>query len=136
MVWRSAGRAAGILARMVVPVVAVLIGLLAVLVALSRDREAAAHAVTGPDWDPLPEPADLARVTFPRALPGYDPATVEVTFETLIGAYVDLYAAAPPDVRERARRRAAARTGVEIPPAPEGPAEEGDILPPSGEPPA
>jgi hypothetical protein len=130
---------------MVVPVIAVLVGLLAVLVALARDREAVAHAVPGPDWDPLPEPADLARVTFPRALPGYDPATVEVTFEALVAAYVDLYAAAPPEVRDRARRRATARAGVHEPPAPPAaqPVEtdEGVILPasedaPADEPPA
>lgn len=108
---------------MAVVAVACLIGLVAVALALLWDQPVA-DRLRAPDWDPLPAPVDVSRVEFPLAFPGYDPATVEVTLETLNDAYADLLAVAPPAVVERARRRAALRAGREpaeaatVPPAP------------------
>jgi hypothetical protein len=105
---------------MVVAVIAGVIGLLTVLLACYR-QDATLDPPRDPDpgWEPLPAPNDVARPTFPAAFPGYDPAAVDATVEALLVAYEELWAAAPPDVRERARRSAARRRGVEAPaPAP------------------
>ena len=98
---------------MPVAIVASLLGLVAVLVAYYRDPPLAERTVAPPDWDVLPSPGDLARVEFPVAVPGYDPATVELHFELLTRAYADLLAVAPPEVIARARHRAAVRLGLD-----------------------
>lgn len=116
---------------MAVVVVACLIGLVAVALALLRDRPLA-DRLRAPDWDPLPAPVDVARVDFPLAFPGYDPATVELTLETLNDAYADLLAVAPPAVVERARRRAALRAGREPAAAVSGPRAPGRWSPVPG----
>lgn len=106
---------------MPVAIVASLLGLVAVLVAYYRDPPLAERRVVLPDWDLLPDPADLARVEFPIAVPGYDPATVEFHFDLVTRAYADLLAAATPDVISRARHRAAVRQGLDpdqLPPPP------------------
>ena len=99
---------------MPVAVVASLLGLVVVLVAYYRDTSLAEVAPAEPDWDLLPAPSDAARSDFPLAFPGYDPATVELHLDRLAGAYADLLAVAPPEVVERARRRAALRLGVDL----------------------
>jgi hypothetical protein len=104
---------------MPVAIVASLLGLVAVLVAYYRDPPMAERRVQAPDWDVLPDPGDLARVEFPIAVPGYDPATVEFHFDLVTRAYGDLLAVAPPEVIARARHRAAVRLGLDpdaIPP--------------------
>lgn len=90
-----------------------LIGLTVVLAALWRDEPVTPRgaAGVGPAWTGLPEPSDLARVEFPLAFPGYDPASVEVTYEAVVRAYEDLWAVTPQDVRQRARSRVATREG-------------------------
>jgi DivIVA domain-containing protein len=97
---------------MTLAVLAAVVGLVTVLVALYRDRtvldEAPALVL---DWDPLPSTTDIARTEFPLAVPGYEPAAVDVAMDTLAHAYADLLAEAPPDVRARAYRRAAVRLG-------------------------
>jgi hypothetical protein len=96
---------------MLVAVLAGFVGLVTVLVALQLDRPLDPEPIQ-PDWDVLPDPSDLARVSFPVSVSGYDPATVEVTFEALAAAYADLLAVADARTIERARRRAALRLGV------------------------
>lgn len=104
---------------MIVAVLAALAGLATVLVALYRDDAVVAPpAPAAPEWDPLPAPADLGRVDFPLSVPGYEPATVDVAFESLARAYADLLAEAPPAVRARAHRRASLRLGLDPSPAP------------------
>jgi hypothetical protein len=106
---------------MPVAIVASLLGLVAVLVAYYRDPPMAERRVEAPDWDVLPDPGDLARVEFPIAVPGYDPATVEFHFDLVTRAYGDLLAVAPPEIVARARHRAAVRLGLDpdaIPPPP------------------
>ena len=106
---------------MPVAIVASLLGLVAVLVAYYRDPPLAERRVAAPDWDLLPSPGDLARIEFPVAVPGYDPATVEFHFDLLTRAYSDLLAVAPPEVIAKARHRAAVRLGLDpdqIPPPP------------------
>lgn len=106
---------------MPVAIVASLLGLVAVLVAYYRDPPLAERTVAPPDWDVLPSPADLARIEFPVAVPGYDPATVEFHFDLVTRAYADLLAVASPEVIARARHRAAVRLGLDpdlIPPPP------------------
>ena len=98
---------------MPVAIVASLLGLVAVLVAYYRDPPLAERGVRLPDWDVLPDPGDLARVEFPVAVPGYDPATVEFHFDLVTRAYADLLAAATPEVITRARHRAAVRLGLD-----------------------
>jgi hypothetical protein len=101
---------------MPVVIAASLVGLAVVLVALWRDEPIAPRGASarGPDWRGLPEPSDLVRVGFPLSFPGYDPATVDLTLDALVRAYEDLWVVAPEDVRDRARRRAAARDGIEV----------------------
>lgn len=96
---------------MTVIVLTTLLGAAAVVVALARDEPMTPRAAAGtrPSWTGLPEPSDLARVSFPSAWSGYDPASVDVHFEAVLRAYEELWAAAPPEVRERARRRAEGR---------------------------
>jgi hypothetical protein len=115
---------------MVVAVIAGLVGLLTVIVAFYRqDAVLDPPAEPGPDWEPLPAPNDVARPAFPVAFPGYDPAVVDATIEALLVAYEELWAAAGPDARERARRGATRRRGV---------ADDGGALPrpEAGTPPA
>lgn len=97
----------------VVVVLLTLVGLAVVTVALMRDEPMTPRGAAGtrPAWSGLPDPADLARVSFPPALSGYDPAAVDVHFEAVLRAYEDLWVAATPEVRERARLRAEARAG-------------------------
>jgi len=97
-----------------------LIGLAAVLFAVYRDRAVVVHGPVAPDWDALPAPADLGHTAFPLAVPGYDPATVDIHLDRLCRAYADLYAAAPEDVREAARAEAALHRGEQPPPVQEG----------------
>lgn len=110
---------------MPVVVLASLAGLAVVAVALLRDEPIVPRGavVAGPRWQGLPEPADLARVSFPFSIPGYDPAAVDVHFEALVRAYETLWSAAPEDIRHRARLRAEARAGRLDPPD-ETPVEE------------
>jgi hypothetical protein len=98
---------------MPVAIVASLLGLVVVLVAYYRDPPLEERRVRVPDWDVLPDPGDLARIEFPIAVPGYDPATVEFHFDLLARAYADLLAAATPEVVARARHRAAVRQGLD-----------------------
>lgn len=88
-----------------------LIGLAAVLFAVYRDRSVVLHEPAAPDWDVLPAPADLGHTVFPLAVPGYDPATVDIHLDRLRRAYTDLYVAAPHDVRVAARAEAALQRG-------------------------
>lgn len=111
-----------------VAIAASVVGLLVVLVAYYRDEPLEQRRLHHPQWDLLPDPADLARTEFPLAFPGYDPATVEVHFDTLARAYADLLAVAPPEVVARARRRAAVREGLD-PADPRGHARD-DLSPP------
>jgi DivIVA domain-containing protein len=94
---------------MLVAAIACLVGLAAVLVALYRDEPVSVRRVS-PDWGPLPSPAEVAAASFPLTLRGYDPATVDAHIDRLRQAYDDLLAVAPPEVIERAHRRASART--------------------------
>ena len=98
---------------MPVAIVASLLGLVAVLVAYYRDPPLVDRRAQLPDWGVLPDPADLARVEFPVAFPGYDPATVEFHFDLVTRAYGDLLASATPEVIARARHRAAVRQGLD-----------------------
>lgn len=105
---------------MPVAIVVSLLGLAAVLVAYYRDPPLVERRLEPPDWGLLPDPADMARLEFPLAIPGYDPATVEFHFELVTRAYADLLAAATPEVIARARQRAALRQGLDpddVPPA-------------------
>lgn len=99
---------------MPVVVLVTLLGAVTVVVALLRDEPMTPRGATGvrPAWRGLPDPADLARVSFPSALSGYDPASVDVHFESVLRAYEDLWAVATPEIRERARMRAEARDGL------------------------
>jgi DivIVA domain-containing protein len=108
---------------MVVAVIAGLVGLVTVVVAFYRqDALLDPPRDPEPDWGPLPTPNDVARPTFPVAFPGYDPAAVDATLEALVIAYEELWTAAGPDARERARRAASRRRGGDAP-APLPPAE-------------
>jgi hypothetical protein len=98
---------------MALAIVASLLGLVTVLVAYYRDPPLEERTLVAPGWDVLPDPAEVARVEFPIAVPGYDPATVEFLFDLLTRAYADLLAVAPPEVVERARHRAAVRRGID-----------------------
>ena len=98
---------------MPVAIVASLLGLVAVLVAYYRDPPLPQRRRELPDWDVLPDPGDLARIEFPMAIPGYDPATVEFHFDLVIRAYGDLLACSSPEAVARARHRAAVRLGLE-----------------------
>ena len=104
---------------MFVAVVAGLVGLVAVVVALARDRPLDLPPPTGPDWDSLPAPDDVTRVSFPLTVPGYDPAHVEAHLDAVRRAYEDVLDVLPPQVLERARFRAALRAGREHVPAAE-----------------
>ena len=104
---------------MIVAVVAGFVGLVAVVVALARDRPLDLPAPSGPDWEGLPAPDDVTRVGFPLAVPGYDPAHVEAHLDAVRRAYEDVLDVLPPQVLERARFRAALRTGHEHVPAAE-----------------
>ncbi|MDQ3538239.1 MAG: hypothetical protein M3415_05530 [Actinomycetota bacterium] len=104
-----------------VAIIASLVGLIVVLLAYYRDTQLGDAGPPEPDWDLLPLPADVARADFPLAVPGYDPATVELHLDTLVLAYADLLAVAPPDVLERARWRVAVRRGLEPPGEPSAP---------------
>jgi hypothetical protein len=95
-----------------------LVGLAVVAVALWRDDDVDAPGPGAPDWDPLPLPGDLARIDFGLRVPGYDPATVDVTFDALVAAYADLLAEADPATRDRARRRVEQRLARAV--APDG----------------
>lgn len=98
---------------MPVAVLVTLLGVVTVVVALLRDEPMTPRGAAGarPAWRGLPDPADLARVSFPLALSGYDPASVDVHFESVLRAYEDLWAVATPEIRDRARMRAEARDG-------------------------
>ncbi len=96
---------------MLLVTLATLVALAATLVALYRDERLSAHQVAAPRA-PLPG-ADAVRVEFPVRPLGYAPAAVDTAYEALRLDYADLLAEAPPEVVERARRRAARRTGVE-----------------------
>lgn len=98
---------------MPVAIAASVLGLITVLVAFYRDEPLQERRLAEPDWGLLPDPGDLARVEFPLAFPGYDPATVEFHFELVTRAYGDLLAASTPEVIGRARHRAALRRGLE-----------------------
>ena len=98
---------------MALAIVASLLGLVTVLVAYYRDAPLEQRTLVAPSWDVLPDPAEVARVVFPMAVPGYDPATVEFHFDLLTRAYADLLAVAPPEVLTRARHRAAVRRGID-----------------------
>ena len=98
---------------MTVAVVASLVGLLAVVVALAKDRPLDALPPAGPAWDTLPSPDDVTRVTFPLAVPGYDPVHVEAHLDAVRRAYEDVLDVLPADVLERARFRSAMRAGRE-----------------------
>lgn len=116
-------------ARMVVAVFACVLGLAVVAWALYRDDPLPVPAPrSAPDWGPLPEPADLVRLEFPKTVPGYDPASVDAHLDALAVAYRDLLAEAPPEVVARARRRAAARRGIDLPP--EQPGDGAEAAPP------
>ncbi|HEY8338943.1 MAG TPA: DivIVA domain-containing protein [Egibacteraceae bacterium] len=112
---------------MVVAVLACAVGLAVVAWTLLRDDLLPAPAPrSAPDWGPLPEPADLLRLEFPKSVPGYDPASVDAHLDALVVAYRDLLAEAPPEVVARARRRAAARRGLPLDePAPSAPQQAG-----------
>ncbi|HWH31277.1 MAG TPA: hypothetical protein VNU01_01255 [Egibacteraceae bacterium] len=99
---------------MLVAAVTTLLGAVVVAAALLRDEPMTPRGAAGarPAWQGLPEPADLARTSFPQALAGYDPASVDVHFERMLRAYEDLWAVASPELRERARMRAASRSGA------------------------
>lgn len=100
---------------MTVAIIAAVVGLAAVLVAFYRDPPVEERRAHEPEWGLLPEPGDVARTEFPMAVPGYDPATVELHFDMLTRAYADLLASATPEVIARARHRAAVRRGIEPP---------------------
>jgi len=93
---------------------ACLVALGLTLVAVYRDEQGTGSEVAASSA-PLPD-ADDARVEFPVRPFGYAPAAVDTAYEALRLNYADLLAEAPPDVVERARRRAALRAGVEQPP--------------------
>src|SRR5688500_2596780 len=105
-------------------IAASLIGLVVVLVAFYRDAPVEERGVQQPEWDLLPDPAEVARVEFPLAVPGYEPAAVELHFDLLTRAYADLLAAATPEVIARARHRAAVRRGIDPDTLPVTPAVE------------
>ena len=103
---------------MPVAIIASLLGLVVVLIAYYRDTPLEERRLQAPDWELLPDPAEVARTEFPLAFPGYDPATVEFHFDLLTRAYADLLAVATPDVLSKARHRAAMRRGVDVPNTP------------------
>jgi hypothetical protein len=90
------------------------LGLLTVVVALHAQQEPLPEpGPAPPDWDGVPTPSDLARVSFPLRVPGYDPATVDATFHQLAQAYGDLLAESDPATVARARRRSLRRMGLD-----------------------
>lgn len=99
---------------MIVAILTSLVGLAIVLVAYYADEPIADRGVIRPSWGVQPDPGEVARTVFPLAYPGYDPATVEVHFDALNRAYADLFETASPEVRSRARQRAALRHGVDV----------------------
>lgn len=103
----------GMLGDMTVAVIASLVGLLTVLIALAKDRPLDVVAPGDPAWDTLPSPDDITRVELPLAFPGYDPAHVDAHLEAVRRAYDDVLAVLSPELRERARFRAALRSGAE-----------------------
>lgn len=115
---------------MVVAVLVSVLGLVTVVVALFRDAPLGMPPAPQADWDLLPTPSDVSRVEFPVSFPGYDPATVETTFEALRAVYADLLAAATPEVLARARQRSALRQGLPVPAAAAEPViGHGGVLP-------
>lgn len=100
---------------MPVAIIASLVGLVVVLIAYYRDTPLEERRLQAPNWELLPDPAEVARTEFPLAFPGYDPATVEFHFDLLTRAYADLLAVATPDVLSKARHRAALRRGIDVP---------------------
>lgn len=132
---------------MLVPAVVCFVGLIAVLWAIWNEPPPPEPALVA-DLAGLPTPADVARAEFPLAVPGYDPAAVEVRLDAIARAWADLLAVTPPEVLERARQRialrvrgpAAADEAVAPPAGLEGPArrplydrEEDDRGPRAGE---
>lgn len=109
---------------MLLAVVACVLGLAVVLYALYQDEPLVPAGPAAPEWDPLPTPSDVVRSEFRLAYPGYDPASVETHLDVLRRAYADLYAVAPQEVLERARRRAELRTGAERGRAPQPPRQD------------
>jgi hypothetical protein len=93
---------------MLVVTVTSLVGLVVIAWAVHRVDRAEDPAVV-PDWEAIPVPSDLTQIDLPVTYPGYDPASVEAALDAMRQAYTDLYVAAPPEVIERARRRAALR---------------------------
>lgn len=81
---------------MLVACLACLAGLVVVIVALARDEPPVRRAP--------PTLATPARLDFPLASPGYDPAAVEAYLEAVARALADLLSVAPPEIVERARR--------------------------------
>ena len=106
---------------MPVAITASLVGLIVVLIAYYRDTPLEERRLQAPDWDLLPDPAEVARTEFPLAFPGYDPATVEFHFDLLTRAYADVLAVATPEVLSKARHRAAVRRGIDMPTPPSDP---------------
>jgi hypothetical protein len=99
---------------MLLVIVVCVLGLLTVVLALLGQRDPLdAPGPVPPDWDIVPTPSDLARVTYPLRVPGYDPATVDATFDLLAQAYTDLVAVADAATLRRARRRTALRLGLD-----------------------
>lgn len=97
---------------MVVALVAGVLGFCTVVVAWYREDAVLERAPAfDPGFGPLPAPNDVARPSFPIAFQGYDPAAVDATLDALLVAYEELYVAAGPETRDRARRGAARRRG-------------------------
>lgn len=96
-----------------VPLVAIVVGLLAVLAGLYGTAPAPQRAVAPPpgDWEGLPVPADIRHASFPRRLGGYDPVAVEERLQAISAVYGDLLATLTPQQRTRAERAAERRTG-------------------------
>lgn len=117
-----------------------LIGLAAVLLAVYRDRAVLADGPAVPTWDALPAPADLGNAAFPLAVPGYDPASVDLHLDRLRRAYTDLYEAAPEHVLAAARAIAATGAAPEdVPreaPEPDADPDADPAQPPQPPPPA
>jgi DivIVA domain-containing protein len=100
---------------MIVAVFACLVGLIAVIATLLRDSAVEEPGPSAPGWEGLPGTSDVARADFPMAMPGYDPATVELHLDEVARAYADIVDAAPPEALERARERHRMRTGAPRP---------------------
>jgi DivIVA domain-containing protein len=87
------------------------VALAAVLVAVYLDEPVADSGPSGPVWDLLPTPSEVARVEFPMSYPGYDPASVDLHLDAVARVYADLLALTPGEIQQRAARRVAERTG-------------------------